>query len=162
MREDGEHMIKIGSAIKVVSLASIVVAGSAATGYATSAGRGRGSGSESTLSVPPTTIPPPTYDRRCEKLATSEAAMNSCVRTEVAQLMREQSRALSAEASVLGQRGVARAERKWVQFLDTECALEAQPYAGGSIQPLIVASCERRLTVERINEIRLVIATTPK
>ena len=41
------------------------------------------------------------------------------------------------------------AQRAWLTYRDTACAVHASPYEGGSIQPLIHANCLTNLTVAR-------------
>ncbi|GAA3871500.1 lysozyme inhibitor LprI family protein [Celeribacter arenosi] len=47
------------------------------------------------------------------------------------------------------------AQRAWIPFRDAACHAEALRYEGGSIQPLIHASCLEKLTRQRTNDIRL-------
>lgn len=49
------------------------------------------------------------------------------------------------------------AQRKWIAFRDAACAAEASPYAGGSIQPQILATCLTRLTQRRIEDLRILL-----
>ncbi|MEO0396823.1 MAG: lysozyme inhibitor LprI family protein [Cyanobacteria bacterium P01_A01_bin.137] len=46
------------------------------------------------------------------------------------------------------------AEERWIVFRDAECKFEADRFAGGSIVPLIQASCMERITDNRIAELR--------
>lgn len=41
------------------------------------------------------------------------------------------------------------AQRAWLVYRDAACAVQASPYEGGSIRPLIHAKCLTRLTAER-------------
>lgn len=41
------------------------------------------------------------------------------------------------------------AQRAWLSYRDAACDVQASPYAGGSIQPLIKFSCLSELTAER-------------
>ena len=45
-------------------------------------------------------------------------------------------------------------QRAWLAYRDAQCALEANQYMGGSIMPLIRASCLRSLTEARTVELR--------
>ncbi|EPX86330.1 Uncharacterized protein putative in bacteria [Rubellimicrobium thermophilum DSM 16684] len=45
------------------------------------------------------------------------------------------------------------AQRAWIVFRDAACEAEAALYAGGSIEPLIRATCLERLTVERTRDL---------
>ncbi|WP_217645967.1 lysozyme inhibitor LprI family protein [Poseidonocella pacifica] len=46
------------------------------------------------------------------------------------------------------------AQRKWIAFRDAACASEADVYSGGSIAPLVAASCLARLTTRRTQDLR--------
>ncbi len=46
------------------------------------------------------------------------------------------------------------AQRKWIAFRDAACQAEIQPYAGGSIQPLVWYNCLARLTRQRSFDLR--------
>ena len=80
--------------------------------------------------------------------------MDRCAAGQVHQLRVELSRALALEARRFDKTLVAAAQRSWARYEDAECHLEAWPSRGGSIQPLIYATCERTLLVSRINQIR--------
>lgn len=45
-------------------------------------------------------------------------------------------------------------QRAWLKFRDTQCALEAAKFAGGSMQPLVQAQCLKRTTDERRQQLR--------
>ncbi|MGO9581768.1 MAG: lysozyme inhibitor LprI family protein [Acidimicrobiales bacterium] len=111
---------------------------------------------------PSSAIPPPTYSKRCERTAKSQAALDRCAASQVTQLDRELTRALSVEGAYFGHSGVARTESKWVAFMKSECSLETRPYSGGSIRPVVYGDCERGLLVSRIAEIRSVLNSLPK
>jgi uncharacterized protein YecT (DUF1311 family) len=42
-----------------------------------------------------------------------------------------------------------KAQRAWLAYRDAACEVQASPYEGGSIQPLIWFSCLSELTAER-------------
>lgn len=42
------------------------------------------------------------------------------------------------------------AQRAWIKFRDAECTFASSGVAGGSIQPMVVADCQRIITEERI------------
>lgn len=46
------------------------------------------------------------------------------------------------------------AELAWIEYRDHNCALEAKPYEGGSIQPTIRAGCLTRMTEARTAEMQ--------
>ncbi|MEL7255598.1 MAG: lysozyme inhibitor LprI family protein [Pseudomonadota bacterium] len=48
------------------------------------------------------------------------------------------------------------AQRLWIPYRDAACHVEAAPYAGGSIAPLIFVGCLTRLTEERTQGLRLI------
>jgi uncharacterized protein YecT (DUF1311 family) len=103
------------------------------------------------------TSPSVTYDRSCEKSAISQAAMNECIGRELSQLERQLKSALAAEAHSYGSKSVAAVQSLWVKFRTAECTLEASPNKGGSIQPLVYGTCERDMTVSRIDQVRQVV-----
>lgn len=45
------------------------------------------------------------------------------------------------------------AERAWIAFRDAECAFATSAASGGSIQPMLVASCRERLTAARATDL---------
>lgn len=47
------------------------------------------------------------------------------------------------------------AQRAWITYRDKACVVEARPYSGGTIQPLIIFSCMERLTRHRTEDLRL-------
>jgi uncharacterized protein YecT (DUF1311 family) len=111
---------------------------------------------------PSFTIPPPTYHKRCESTAKSQAALDRCAASQVTQLDHELTHALSVEGAYFGHSGVASTESKWLAFMKSECGLESRPYSGGSIRPVVYGDCERGLLVSRIAEIRSVLNSLPK
>lgn len=48
-----------------------------------------------------------------------------------------------------GEDVLRRAQRAWISFRDTACAAEGLPYAGGSMQGMVVVNCKTRLTDAR-------------
>lgn len=141
-------------AVLVVCTASVVAASTPAKSH--------GGLTVTKATNPSSTVPQPTYDKKCQSTAKSELAMDRCVAAQVAQLDRELTHALSVEASYLGHSGVTTTQSKWLAFRKSECTLEAQPYAGGSIRPLVYGECERGLLFNRVGEIRSVVDTLPK
>jgi uncharacterized protein YecT (DUF1311 family) len=111
---------------------------------------------------PSSTVPPPTYNKKCENTAMTQIALDRCVASQVAQLDDELAHALAVEAGYLGHSGVANTQSKWLGFMKSECSLETRPYTGGSIQPLVYGECERGLLYNRIAEIRSVVSSIPK
>ncbi len=49
-------------------------------------------------------------------------------------------------------------QRAWVAFRDQNCALAGFPMRGGSAEPLLVYGCLRRMTADRTEELRALIA----
>lgn len=45
------------------------------------------------------------------------------------------------------------AEEAWIRFRDRECAFIGGPTTGGSINGLIIASCQARLTLVRVKDL---------
>ncbi|KQO70350.1 lysozyme inhibitor LprI family protein [Methylobacterium sp. Leaf88] len=52
------------------------------------------------------------------------------------------------------QAGLREAQKAWLPFRDKTCALEAQGTEGGSMQPMVIASCLTVLTTERTKALR--------
>lgn len=48
-----------------------------------------------------------------------------------------------------GEDVLRRAQRAWIAFRDAACAAEGLPYAGGSMQGMVVVNCKTRLTDAR-------------
>ena len=46
------------------------------------------------------------------------------------------------------------AQRAWLAFRDAECAFSTSESAGGSIHPMLVASCRTGLTKDRVDALR--------
>jgi len=108
-------------------------------------------------------IPPPTYNKKCDRTAKSQEALDRCVASQVSQLDGELSYALSVEATThLGHSRVLTTESKWLGFMRSECTLESRPYIGGSIDPLVYGECERGLLFTRVGEIRSVVDSLPR
>lgn len=49
------------------------------------------------------------------------------------------------------------AQRAWIKYKETHCKLVAKAYEGGSIQPLIYATCLTSITEDRIEELKKLI-----
>jgi uncharacterized protein YecT (DUF1311 family) len=47
------------------------------------------------------------------------------------------------------------AQRAWIAFRDAGCKAEAYRVAGGSMQPMVVATCLERVTRARTEELRM-------
>lgn len=60
------------------------------------------------------------------------------------------------EAGKGGVEALKQAQRAWITFRDAACAVEAWPYRGGSIEPMVVANCMERLTRVRTEDLRLI------
>ena len=157
------HRLAVGTVILVVLMAFSTSAALAASAPSTSHGEHL-----SALIVlanaakPSSTVPPPSYDKKCESTAKTQIALDRCVASQIAQLDDELAHALAVEATYLGHSGVANTQSKWLGFMKSECSLEARPYTGGSIQPLIYGQCERGLVYNRIAEIRAVVTSISK
>ena len=101
-----------------------------------------------------TTTTPLTYDRSCEKTAETQSAMNGCAGSELSALQKQLQAAVSEERTVLSPALVDAAEAAFERYESSECDAAASPNQGGSIYPLIVATCGIKLTVQRIEEVR--------
>jgi uncharacterized protein YecT (DUF1311 family) len=45
------------------------------------------------------------------------------------------------------------AQRAWLQFRDKQCVVEGLEYSGGSMQPMVIASCRARMTDMRTKQL---------
>lgn len=77
-----------------------------------------------------------------ENYAISDKALNQ-VYQEVRQGLGEQAKAQ-----------LTNAEERWIVFRDAQCTFESDRYEGGSIAPLIQATCMEQITDNRIAELR--------
>jgi uncharacterized protein YecT (DUF1311 family) len=157
------HRLAVGTVILVVLMAFSTSAALAASAPSTSHGEHLSASVVlANAARPSSTVPPPSYNKKCESAANTQIALDRCVASQVAQLDNELAHALAVEAGYLGHSGVANTQSKWLGFIKSECNLEARPYTGGSIQPLIYGECERGLLYNRIAEIRSVVSSIPK
>lgn len=53
-----------------------------------------------------------------------------------------------------GKARFVKAQRAWIAFRDAECAFNAGNSSGGSIYPMLVASCKKDLTEQRNKQLR--------
>ncbi len=88
----------------------------------------------------------------------TQQAMNSCAAQAYdeadAELNVIYRRAVDAADSLPdGEEMLRDAQRAWIAFRDAACDLEALSTEGGSMQPLIFASCLERLTWARIDDL---------
>jgi uncharacterized protein YecT (DUF1311 family) len=58
-----------------------------------------------------------------------------------------------AKISDAGKEALQASQETWLNFRNQECAFETMGTAGGSIHPLVVAECRRRLTGQRIKDL---------
>ena len=111
----------------------------------------------SASSQPAPTLPPVMYNQSCARTAMSQIAMDECVGTELLEVQRQLNVALAANErgnSTNSVRLVNSAERTFETYEKAECKVAAAPNIGGTIYPLIFGSCEVRLTVQRLQEVR--------
>ena len=52
-----------------------------------------------------------------------------------------------------GKENLQAAQEAWLRFRDQECEFETMGTKGGSIHPMVVAECRRRLTNQRIKDL---------
>ncbi|MGP1383323.1 MAG: lysozyme inhibitor LprI family protein [Thainema sp.] len=62
--------------------------------------------------------------------------------------------ALTQELNAPEQELLTDAELAWIEYRDNTCELEAAPYEGGTIQPLIYSQCLTRMTENRTAELQ--------
>jgi uncharacterized protein YecT (DUF1311 family) len=58
-----------------------------------------------------------------------------------------------ARISDAGKENLQAAQETWQRFRDQECEFETMGTKGGSIHPMVVAECRRRLTDQRIKDL---------
>lgn len=58
-----------------------------------------------------------------------------------------------ARISDAGKENLQSAQETWRRFRDQECEFETMGTKGGSIHPMVVAECRRRLTEQRIKDL---------
>jgi uncharacterized protein YecT (DUF1311 family) len=93
----------------------------------------------------------------CTSTAQTQLALDQCAAGQLTRAQRQLASALKTQWRIFGSRSVRSVQAKWVTFEKAECALEAAPDKGGSIVPLIVATCETRLTMDRLADVTQVI-----
>ncbi len=110
---------------------------------------------------PATNAPSPTgpvalAKKDCGQMAT-QLEMNQCAAEnygisdkELNQVYQTVMQSLDAGAKTQ----LTTAEERWIAFRDAECKFEANRFEGGSIAPLIQASCMEQITDNRIAELR--------
>ena len=112
--------------------------------------------SEPAASDAPRPSPVALAKQDCGQLAT-QLDMNQCAAENYGisdkalnQVYQEVMQGLDADAKAQ----LTTAEERWIVFRDAECKFETDRFAGGSIVPLIQASCMERITDNRIAELR--------
>ncbi|HLI67359.1 MAG TPA: lysozyme inhibitor LprI family protein [Caulobacteraceae bacterium] len=70
-------------------------------------------------------------------------------------LLNKAYRQVLAEADPGGRAVLRRAERDWIRFRDSECAVES--YGAGTITQMILASCLKDQTDSRLGDLRLLL-----
>ncbi|MEP5732064.1 MAG: lysozyme inhibitor LprI family protein [Sulfitobacter sp.] len=83
----------------------------------------------------------------------TQQAMNACAALEYREAdaaLNEAWKSARAFAKQIGQGdALLQAQRAWLTYRDQACAVQASPYAGGSIQPMVLNSCLAALTDAR-------------
>ncbi len=90
--------------------------------------------------------------------AQSQSEMNMCADKRFKAADAVLNRVYNELASKLDTDARARlktAEVSWLKYRDDNCEYEAAPFEGGTIQPLIYATCLERMTKARTAELRL-------
>ena len=107
---------------------------------------------------------PATAAENCGNLP-RQAEMNACYGKALA----DEDRALNTTYREIGKRLAASkeatgrllaAERAWIAYRDAECAFSASGSAGGSLYPMLIASCEAALTNRRNSDLRAYLQCT--
>ena len=91
--------------------------------------------------------------------APDQASMNECAAKSYKRADAELNALYEQIVGRLSDRATTRAsltaaQRAWIAFRDAECAFVGSGVAGGSIQPMIVASCLEDLTHRRIKDFK--------
>lgn len=97
-----------------------------------------------------------TANRSCSD-AVTQMDMNICAHQTyetVDVALNQTYQALTTELSTNEQELLTDAELAWIEYRDKTCELEAAPYDGGSIQPLIYSQCLTRMTENRTAELQ--------
>jgi len=84
--------------------------------------------------------------------ATTQAAMNACAAADFADADRDLNRAytqLQQRLETSRKTALREVQRSWLTYRDAQCAFDAKPYAGGSMAPLVRATCLGALTKQR-------------
>ena len=92
----------------------------------------------------------------CTQEQTTQLGMNMCARqameaseTSLAELVDELAAKLRASDDLFG------IQERWAQVRDQQCTWEAEPYSGGSIQPLIHLNCLEAHNRQRIDRLAI-------
>ena len=89
--------------------------------------------------------------------AITQTDMNSCAHQAyetVDAALNQTYQALTEELSTPEQNLLTDAELAWIKYRDKTCELEAAPYEGGTIQPLVYSQCLSRMTENRTAELQ--------
>jgi|CryBogDrversion2_11_1035321.scaffolds.fasta_scaffold10926_2 uncharacterized protein YecT (DUF1311 family) len=60
---------------------------------------------------------------------------------------------LQSKSSKSEQAQLVKVQQIWIKFRDAVCNYEGMGYEGGTIQPLIIATCLEQYTIQRTNEL---------
>ncbi len=97
----------------------------------------------------------------CGQLATQQE-INQCAAENYAISDKELNQVYQSVRQGLDDAAKARltqAEERWIVFRDAECTFESNRFEGGSIAPLIHATCMEQITDNRIAELRQTVKT---
>jgi uncharacterized protein YecT (DUF1311 family) len=97
----------------------------------------------------------------CIKTAKTQNQLDECASKRLANAERQLESALRTEEEHFAKTLVAAAEERWLAFRSAECTLEASPYRGGTIYPLIYTTCEVVMTKARLAQLEKLIAQRP-
>lgn len=103
-------------------------------------------------------LPATAASKKCAN-AQDQATMTQCAgddfsaaETKLAGNFREIQKRLADDAD--GKARFVKAQRAWIAFRDAECGFNAGNSSGGSIYPMLVASCKTDLTEQRNKQLR--------
>lgn len=84
--------------------------------------------------------------------AADQASLNRCadqaLKAADATLNRTY-KALMRQLDAPSQQRLKKAQRAWIAYKDAQCAFEAEPYLGGSIHPMVLATCLEAVTTSQ-------------
>lgn len=111
-------------------------------------------------SVPYSDTRPPEVFTNCDS-AQTQVELNLCAQMrfqkadqELNAVYKQLMNLLPADRKQL----VVQAQRQWLTYRDTHCAIYEKLYQGGSMLPMVVSSCKEETTLSRTNELKTLLS----